>query len=141
MEPIEETGDNADDNDDMRHFKEFCEINNVKKSNILQGNFDQNDIADNAGDEIIYENAYGLEQKKLMGIPLRNQKLLSEIGEIPEEESSLKDSIRLETITNRMGADADVKTIGNRFSTKMSAQALSQNHSRANSQLIKEDLM
>ena len=72
LEPIEETGDNADDNDDIRHFKEFCEINNVKKSNILQGNFDQNDIADSAGDEIIYENAYGLEQKKLMGIPLRN---------------------------------------------------------------------
>jgi len=31
-------------------------------------------------------------------MPKRNVKLLSEIGEIPEEESSLKDSIRMGTI-------------------------------------------
>ena len=36
--------------------------------------------------------------RRIGEVPRRNVKLLSEIGEIPEEESSLKDSARMGTI-------------------------------------------
>lgn len=56
-----------------------------------------------------------------MGIPMRNQKLLSEIGEIPEEESSCKDSIRLESLTNTKADATKPAGAGLRYSARMSA--------------------
>ena len=66
--------------------------------NILQGKYD--DISFENQDEIIYENAYGVGGSRRLGelAQRRNVKLLSEIGEIPEEESSLKDSLRMGSI-------------------------------------------
>lgn len=140
LEPIEETGQAEESYDKGRHIKEYCEINNVRKANgmnILQGKYD--DIGFENQDEIIYENAYGVGSSRRIGelMPKRNVKLLSEIGEIPEEESSLKDSIRMGTIQKN---EFDKKLPAmNRFSTQLSAQALSQSHSRANSQLLNHE--